>query len=165
MKKISSVISTIILIAMIMLAILLAGPYLAGIKTYAVVSGSMEPTLHVGSLAYVRPTDATKIEKGDIITFFMKGSSMVATHRVVSIDMQNREFTTKGDANNTQDAPVSFDRLVGKTLFSIPYLGYMTMFIKTKQGMIMAVLILTIIILFSTVFKIIGKEKFIASKS
>lgn len=164
LKKIGNILSTMVLISMILLALLLAGPYLAGLKTYAVVSGSMEPTLHVGSLAYVKTTDASEIKEGDIITFLMSGSSMVATHRVVSIDESNREFTTKGDANNTQDAPISFDRLVGKTLISIPYLGYLTMFIKTKQGMVLAVCILTLMILFSAISKIIGKQKYEAKK-
>lgn len=164
LKKIGDILSTMVLIAMILLAILLAGPYAAGLKTYAVVSGSMEPTLHVGSLAYVKQAEASEIKEGDIITFLMSGSSMVATHRVVNIDEKNREFTTKGDANNTQDAPISFDRLVGKTLISIPYLGYLTMFIKTKQGMVLAVCILTLMILFSAISKIIGKEKCAATK-
>jgi signal peptidase len=124
----------------------------------------MEPTLHIGSLAYVKLTDASEISKGDIITFLMEGNLTVATHRVVNIDENSREFTTKGDANNTQDAPISFDRLVGKTLFSIPYLGYLTMFMKTKQGIVMAVCILTLMILFSAICKIIGKEKYIATK-
>lgn len=164
LKKIGNILSTMVLIAMILLAILLAGPYAAGIKTYAVVSGSMEPALHTGSLAYVKPADASEIKEGDIITFFMSGSSMVATHRVVNTDDKKREFTTKGDANNTKDAPISFDSLVGKTLISIPYLGYLTMFIKTKQGMVLAVCILTLMILFSAISKIIGKEKYAATK-
>ena len=105
-KKIGDILSTMVLIAMVLLAIMLAGPYLVGIKTYAVVSASMEPTLHTGSLAYVKPADASEIKEGDIITFLMNGSSMVATHRVVNIDEKNKEFTTKGDANNAKDAPI-----------------------------------------------------------
>jgi signal peptidase len=165
LKKIRDFISTIILIAMIMLAVLLAGPYLIGLRTYAVISGSMEPTLNVGSLAYVKPAEPEEISQGDIITFFMDGSQTAATHRVVKINTEEKTFITKGDANNCEDAPVSFDRLVGKTLFDIPYLGYLTMYIKTKQGIISAVCILTLMVLFSCISRIMRKEKHQQSES
>ena len=44
-------------------------PGLFGIKTYYVVSGSMEPQIPVGSMIYVRECEPSKLKEGDIITF------------------------------------------------------------------------------------------------
>jgi len=164
LKKALNALSTVVLVFMVMFAILLAGPYLIGLKTYAVISGSMEPALKVGCLAYVKPAEPSEIKKGDIITFLMEGSSMVATHRVVDINTAEQTFTTKGDANENKDAPIGFDRLIGKTLFGIPYLGYPSMFMKTKKGIVLALCFLTMMILLSLIPKIIGKVKPQSSK-
>ena len=53
-KKIWNIISRILVSLVVLLAVALAGVRLVGIKTYAVVSGSMEPTYPTGSLLYVR---------------------------------------------------------------------------------------------------------------
>ena len=72
------------------------------------------------------------IKVGDIIIFQLDETTV--THRVVSINDDNT-FTTKGDANQTEDlAPVKFENYKGKTMFSIPYLGYIVNAIKTRTG-------------------------------
>ncbi len=159
-KKIYNFFSTIFLILIVIIAIALVLPHLLKYKTYAVISGSMEPTLHVGSLAYVRSSLPEEIEEGDIITFLIsQDSSLVATHRVVSINLNDSYFITKGDANESEDAPIQFNKLIGRTLFSIPYLGYLTVFLKTKQGIVLTIFILTLTILFSIIPPIIKREK------
>ena len=56
-KKIWNGITTVIVILVVILAILLAGVRLFGLQVFTVLSGSMEPTYHVGSLIYVKKTD------------------------------------------------------------------------------------------------------------
>ena len=52
------------------LALLLAGPVLLGLRPRIVVSGSMEPAVPVGSLAYIRPSrDAEAVREGDVIVY------------------------------------------------------------------------------------------------
>ena len=159
-KKIYNFFSTIFLIMVVLIAVVLVLPHVLGFKTYAVISGSMEPALHVGSLTYVKSSLPEEIEEGDIITFLIsQESSLVATHRVVSINLNDSYFITKGDANESEDAPIQFNKLIGKTLFSIPYLGYLTVFLKTKQGIVLTIFILTLTILFSIIPPIIKREK------
>ena len=84
-----SMLSTLVVIVMVALAILLVGVRAVGLTPYTVLSGSMEPTYHVGSLIYVRAIDAQDIEVGTPLTFRATGGAMVATHRVnelVTID-------------------------------------------------------------------------------
>ena len=64
----------------------------------------------------------------------------VATHRVIEIDAENQHFYTKGDANNAPDgAPVYFKNLIGRPVFTIPYLGYFSNWITTPPGMYVAI--------------------------
>ena len=46
-------------------------PRLMGLKTYKVLSGSMEPEYHVGSVVYVEKSLIDDIEVGDVITFYI----------------------------------------------------------------------------------------------
>lgn len=138
----------------------LAGPPILGYKTYAVLSGSMEPNLQVGSMAYVKPARPESISKGDIITYTMAGdTTKLVTHRVIDIDRENKEFITKGDANEVKDGPISFQRLVGKMSFRIPYLGYAAVYLKTKQGFMVIAAVLILIVLSNMLPEILGKEE------
>lgn len=59
------IITTILVIAVAVFVILLAGVRLVGLKPYAVLSGSMEPEYSVGSLLYVKNVDINKLKVGD----------------------------------------------------------------------------------------------------
>lgn len=73
-------------------AALLVGAKVIGFQTYSVLSGSMEPTYHTGSLIYVKKTDPQDIKVGDPITFVLDENLTVATHRVIKIDDPNQHF-------------------------------------------------------------------------
>ena len=150
-KKIWNTITTILVAIVVIITILLVGVRLAGFKVYTVLSGSMEPTFHVGSLVYVKSVAPESIQVGDPITFVMDENLTVATHRVVGIDAENQHFTTKGDANDNVDAaPVHFKNLIGKAVYSIPYLGYVSNWIQHSPGMYIttAIMILLLIAVF-----------------
>ena len=101
-----------------------------GIKSFVILTGSMEPNLPTGSVIYTKPVQ--NYSKGDIIAF--KQADRTVTHRIVDVKGTNT-FVTKGDANNAADNdPVSLDRIIGKQLFSIPYLGFFIVFLNTPQG-------------------------------
>lgn len=159
--KIWNVISTIIVVLVVIFAILLVGVRLFGIQVYAVVSGSMEPEYHVGSLIYVKEVSPESVEVGDVITYVLPDETP-STHRVVRIDEENRYFYTKGDANEIEDgAPVHFNNLIGTPVFTIPYLGYAANYIQHPPGMyvtIAAGAILLILVFAPDLFKK-GKKK------
>lgn len=148
MKTVYKWITTILLVVLIAFVAALFVPRVVGLQPLAVLSGSMEPTYHVGSLVYISKVSPEDIEVGDPITFSI-GDNTVVTHRVVSIDEENQSFTTKGDANNTEDGgAVAFSAVIGKPVFSIPYLGYIAVKANTRTGTIILVtLILVMLIL------------------
>ena len=94
----------------------------------AILSGSMEPNLHVGGLVVLRPVDPNDIVEGDVISFYMPGVTTPTCHRVIQIGTADGTpvFQTKGDANESPDVElVLFDYVGGKQIFHISYLGYL----------------------------------------
>lgn len=155
MNIVMKTISSVLVILFVILAIMLVGVRILGIQVYTVLSGSMEPTYHVGSVIYVKDVDPYDLLVGDPVTFEF-GADATATHRIVAIvpDEQNPDsfcFQTKGDANDTVDnALVSYDEVIGKPIFTIPYLGYLAMYIQTKSGkcFLIALGVVTMLLMF-----------------
>lgn len=110
-----------------------------GISADVILSGSMEPALRTGGIAF---TDTREFvpEEGDIITYRLNG--LLITHRIV----QKKKDTciTKGDANDGVDAEeVEISRIIGKVIFTVPFLGYVVVFLRTKTG-IFVLLVLSV---------------------
>ena len=84
-KKAWNIFTTIIVVIIVLLAVLLVGVRIAEFDVYTVLSGSMEPAFHVGSLIYVKNVSPEEIQVGDPITFVLNEDLVVATHRVVEV--------------------------------------------------------------------------------
>ena len=139
-KKIWDTGTTALVVLAVIFAVFLMGSRLMGLQVFNVISGSMEPTYSVGDLIYVKTVDPDSVKIGDPITFVLNEDLVVATHRVTAIDAENRQFTTKGDANETEDAaPVHFNNLIGVPVFAIPLLGYVSAYIQSPPGMYVAI--------------------------
>ena len=142
-KKIWNWISGVLVGTMVLLAVVLVGVRLIGLKPFVVLSGSMQPVYKVGSLIYVKDVDYRDLEVGDPITY-MASQDTVVTHRIVGIVPDSTDpdvlwFRTKGDANATEDvALVHCRNVIGKAVFSIPYLGYLSSYIQNPPGLYVA---------------------------
>lgn len=120
-------------------------PEFLGTKTFVIISGSMEPTIHVKDVIVVKETDETDIEVGDIISF--KQEEEVITHRIVDILEENgiKKYTTKGDNNNLADKEkITYDDIEGKFQFKIENFGVL---IGILQNKVTLVLLITLIII------------------
>ncbi|MBQ9953444.1 MAG: signal peptidase I [Clostridia bacterium] len=160
LKKIWNILSTALVVLMVSCAVFLMGSRLVGYQCYTVISGSMEPKYSVGDLIYVKKVDPTAIHVGDDITFVLNEDLVVATHRVVRIDVENQRFYTKGLANEIEDNdPVHFNNLIGVPQFSIPKLGYVSDFIQHPPGTYITIGIGIILILAVFLSDMIGKKK------
>ena len=163
----------------VLLAIALAGVRVLGLTPYAVLSGSMEPSYPVGSLIYVKKMQPADVRVGDVITFVVNDELLVATHRVVDVEVRTTRclavldengaavtdaagnpifeeipldepayyYTTKGDANNAADGAQVYDKnLLGKPVFAIPYLGYLSSWIQTGRGRTISICIAVVLL-------------------
>lgn len=99
-----------------------------GVGAAVVLSGSMEPELSTGDLLIVAEREDYVV--GDVIVF--QDGRMSVTHRIVSIS--GNEVITRGDANNTDDDPITLEQIKGEVVFSIPLVGYLVNMIKTPIG-------------------------------
>lgn len=110
-------------------------PSLFGYRMYVVESGSMLPTLDIDSIIIVREYTSKKIKKDDIVTYYAGNENIRVTHRVVKVVEKGSQFITQGDANNTEDPNIlKGDRIIGKVVLSIPYVGKIFRVTSSRVG-------------------------------
>jgi len=104
--------------------------------TLVVISRSMYPVLNRGDLILVKSTTLEEIDIGTVIVFHHKDGLTV--HRVVR--MNGDIITTKGDANPTEDNPITYADVVGRvpnignTLLKIPYIGRVSLITQPEAS-------------------------------
>ena len=155
-KMISTIIYIIIIpviiynISLIVQSLLVSNttPSFLGIKTFVIVSGSMEPTLDIGDIILVKDIDENDIRKNDIIAF--REGEIIVTHRVIDIieKEDGKEFITKGDNNNVKDSyPVKYRDIEGKYQeIKISKIGNFVLFMQNK------IVIVCILIIFYYIY-------------
>lgn len=130
-------------------------PIPGNVRLYNVSTGSMKPTLPVGSLIIVKSEPDYKI--GDVVTYASKNSKIPVTHRIVEISQEDNaiNYRTKGDANMVPDME-TFDKsaIVGKKIFTIPLLGFLVSLAKTRSGAILLIVIPATIMAYEEFLKI-----------
>ena len=127
---------------------------------YVVSSGSMIPNLNIFDVIVVNgniPFDHLKI--GDIIVFHAPSEDLVIVHRVAEVLNQNPlTIRTKGDANPGSipgvDFPITQGNYIGKVVYVIPQIGYVTRILTPPINYIIIAVIVGIMIV-----KQFGKSK------
>ena len=162
LRRIYGAVTSVVVVLAIILAVLLAGTRLVGLSPYTVLSGSMEPTYHVGSLIYVQKTDAMTLQTGDPVTYRMS-DGVIVTHRIVEVveDPQlGRCYRTRGDANNITDGKLLRPQnVIGKPVFTIPYLGYVSAYIQHPPGTYVAISAVLVLLMLTLLTDFIFPEK------
>ena len=127
---------------------------------YVIISGSMEPNIHVYDVIVSKRVDTADLKKGDVITFYSNDNrfyGVTVTHRIVEvIDAEKGVFRTRGDANNVEDDALTIkDNIVGKVVMRIPQLGRLQFFLASKGGWLVAVLIPCLAIISYDIVKVV----------
>ena len=99
-----------------------------GFGMTVVLSGSMEPELSVDDLLIVTPADTYEV--GDVVVFQTQRTAVV--HRIVAIN--GDEIITRGDANSSDDEPITLQNIKGRVVCAIPFVGLIVNLIKTPVG-------------------------------
>lgn len=167
-KKVWNIVTTALVALIVILALLLVGARVVGLKVFTVLSGSMEPTYHVGSLIYVKEVDPYTIEEGQAITYMSENSTTIVTHRVVGVvpdeeDPSVIRFRTKGDANEFEDGKLTYYKnVIGTPVFAIPLLGYVASYVQSPPGLYIAIAagaVLLLLTFLPDLFSDKGKKK------
>lgn len=132
------------------------------ISIYTIVSPSMEPTIMVYDVIIdTKVKSDAELKIGDIITFYsntIDTGGYTVTHRIVDIYKNNEViyYTTKGDNNMDKDVGlITIDNVVGKCKFIIPSIGKMQIFITSRAGWILIILIPALGIILMDIKKLI----------
>jgi len=130
-------------------------PRVSDIEVRRVVSGSMEPGIAVNDIAVTRAVSANDISAGDVILFDAPARSQgflvpaeprrqPVLHRVIHV-VENENgvhFETRGDNNGHPDdwlVPAASVR--GELLFHVPYAGYLFLFLSSRLGYVLCVVL------------------------
>lgn len=150
--KALSAVATVLLLAVMAVALPFSLPKLFGYQIYNVLTQSMEPAMPVGSAIYVKRCDPQALRQGEIITYRLsEATGLAQTHRVVENDTQAKQLITKGDANALPDVdPVSYERVVGKVVVCIPVLGTVSEMLHSGPGVTACVAIFALAIILWT---------------
>ena len=95
-----------------------------------VLSGSMEPAIMTNELILVKAQESYEV--GDVVVF--QSGKMLVVHRIVAMD--GNTVTTRGDANNTDDAPVEKALIKGRVFAHVPVVGAVVRVLKTPLATI-----------------------------
>lgn len=120
---------------------------------YVVASGSMIPVLQVYDVLIVQGHEPFEdIQVGDIIVFNRPtGHDRVIVHRVAAIiDDDPKTIRTKGDANPASipgtDYPITKEEYIGKVVYTIPQIGYVTQLLKPPMNYIIIVIVIGVMV-------------------
>ncbi|GGA35408.1 signal peptidase I SipW [Paenibacillus physcomitrellae] len=152
-KLFSSMLSTLLLLAFIVMAVAVViskasggTPNFFGYQIKTVLSGSMEPGIQTGSIIAVKPGgDMTRFSPGDVISF--KSGDKIITHRIVDVtqngSLNQVMYKTKGDNNDAPDldAVPSGDVIGEYSGFTLPYAGYAMTFANSKAGSLLLLVV------------------------
>lgn len=143
-------------------------PSIAGYTLFRITTGSMEPTYPVDTLILVKKADPSRIQTGDVISFYSSDPALdgaVNTHRVTGVqtDGTHWSYKTKGDANNVEDAyGTSETALIGKVTGSSLFLGKLARLIVNPLLFIPVILIPLAAMLVGNTIKTVKLAKQIA---
>lgn len=152
-KKIDTIFTIILLVILVILIFCYAQlkifhkDYInfCGYTIFQVITGSMSDTINPQDIIIVKLTNDVKTN--DIITFRV-GENFV-THRMIGTE--GDKIITRGDANNSQDAPISKEQVVGKVVFIINNVAIWISVIK--EPIVIIAIIVTIIAIKLMFFK------------
>jgi signal peptidase len=154
------VLAVLLLVALVVPFVVYSVPaVVGGEESYVVLTASMTPAISPGDAVVVGDVDAADVAVGDVITFERSANDEIpVTHRVIEVveSDQGTAFRTKGDANEDADAAlVTPDRVVGKVLLTIPYIGFVVQFVNSPSGFVALVVVPIALLILSEAYEFV----------
>lgn len=119
---------------------------LFGYTFFEVATGSMSGTIEIGDVVVVEITK--DVNENEIIVY--KDGENFVTHRL--IEKAGDRLIAKGDANNSEDKPITEEQILGKVIYILPKIGiWREIFLSPEIiGLILLLLFLLGIVINST---------------
>lgn len=143
---------------------------LNGYRMFGVLTNSMvspdnsikEGGFRAGDIIILKEVEAKYLKKGDVITYRPNTNpnnkkNNYLTHRVIKVQNGLKSekgyfITTRGDANTTDDMPVSEKALVGKVVGKVPKVGAILSYVK--ENFVLSVIFILSVVGFFWVIRI-----------
>lgn len=138
-----------VLAALGVVGFLVVAPRVVGGAALTVLSGSMSPTIPVGSVVLIKPVDdLLGLEPGAVITYQTSPTERsLTTHRIVRFQPETEPptYITKGDANRGEDIdPVPVGAIRGEVIAHVPYLGRLSAYLGGPRGPFLLMVIVAV---------------------
>lgn len=162
LKKIGSVVLSVVLWAIIILAGVFAFTTLAtrdttkvanlfGWTPLTVQTDSMSPAFSAGDMIFIHTCDPDELQVGDVVTFhtIIENQYALNTHRIAQINAEDpRSFVTKGDNNLIEDSRLIYDSdIVGVYRGKLGGFGKVIDFLSSPVGFLL-VIVLPLLVFF-----------------
>lgn len=126
---------------------------LGGFRIFNIATGSMLPKYEVGDVLISKTVLPSEIKKEDDVTYLGKEGTFagkVVTHQVIDIEEENGnyKFHTKGLANTEEDPVINQDQVIGKVVYKVQTLSYISKLIKNLYSFYFVIFIPLALIIF-----------------
>lgn len=125
-----------------------------GYRMYLIMSGSMEPTIHVRDAIITKEIDTP--QTGDVIAF--ENGGIITVHRIIQeyTEGDNKLYQTKGDNNSGIDSGlVQKSQVKGKVICNMPLLGRTVLYLQSHVEILF--LLIGVIIIIAIAKILIGR--------
>ena len=157
MSRFLKVIVNIILVCAILTAAALLVPPLVGVQTFVMDDMSMQTNLAAGSVTYAVPKEAQEMKNGDKV--LEEASTGNYVYRITNLNVEENTCTLTAPGTSpqvTKEANISNG--VSKVVFTMPFIGYVVMAMRSMEGLIIIGLAVVFVILLFILSEICKKD-------
>lgn len=108
-----------------------------GYRVFTVATGSMIPEYNINDVLLVKEIDKEQLQVGDDITYLgnkFDVNGRIVTHRIIDINEETKEITTKGINSQTADPTIDNNQIYGKVMGIIPVITTINHVVKNQYG-------------------------------
>lgn len=108
-----------------------------GYRVFTVATGSMIPEYNIDDVLLVKEVDRNQLQVGDDITYLgnkFDVNGRIITHRIIEINEETNEITTKGINSKTEDPTIDDNQIYGKVIGKIPVITTINHVVKNQYG-------------------------------
>ena len=118
-------------------------PKVFGFSSAIIISGSMSGAMEVNDLVIAQEQKSYTLR--DVI-LFQDTHGTIVCHRIVGLT--EKGYTTKGDANNIEDAdPAPPERVIGKVKLVVPRVGIVQVWMSRPLGMALLAAVVILVVM------------------
>ena len=157
-KFLKFIVNTVMIVAIVVAASLLVPP-LAGVTTLIVDDIDLDTNLETGSVTYAWGVDVEELKEGDKVLLQEDGEMVYVISSIENIE-NGKEFVLE-DKLSTDEQVITkeLQGVVDKVILTVPALGYVSMALRTVEGLIIVGLSVVFVIILFVLSEIWRREE------